>query len=82
MMVALAVLVLIVAVARNHDPAEAALLLGAGAAAVLLGRLLVRDFRRHPSNFPEPTPSQGLALDLGGTGRSRWASQTRAGGPW
>lgn len=62
MLVAIAALVLIVALARNHAPAEV------GALGVLLvvcaveGRFLLADLRKHPANFPDPTPSHGLRV--------------------
>lgn len=71
-MVVLAVLVLLVEAIRNHAPAEAGLLLGLLAATLVVLRLLVRDFVRHPAGFPEPVPSHGLRL-----ARSRLASQNR-----
>ena len=58
----LAGLVAAVALARNHDPAEAGLLVGLLAMCVLVTRLLLRDLRAHPANFPEPSPSQGLRM--------------------
>jgi hypothetical protein len=54
-LIALAVLVLVVAGARNHEPSEAALLLALVAIAGAIGRWLLRDFRAHPANFPDPT---------------------------
>ena len=46
---------------RNHEPAEAALLLALLlVAALLAGRWLLRDLRAHPANFPEPTAAHGL----------------------
>ena len=62
MMVALAVLVLLVAAVRNHTSGELALLLGTLAGCLIVGRLLLRDFRAHPAGFPEAAPSHGLAL--------------------
>jgi len=62
MLVALAGLVAAVALARNHDPAEAGLLAGLLATCALVARLLLRDLRAHPANFPEPSPSQGLRM--------------------
>ena len=51
-MVGLAALVLLVELARHHDPLEAALLLGLLGPTVLAGRWLLSDLRVHPSNFP------------------------------
>ena len=62
MLVALAALVDAVALARNHDPAEAGLLVGLLTTCALITRLLLRDLRAHPANFPEPSPSQGLRM--------------------
>jgi Transposase DDE domain len=62
MLVALAGLVAAVALARNHDAAEAGLLVGLLATSALVTRLLLRDLRAHPANFPEPSPSQGLRM--------------------
>jgi len=85
MLVVLALLVLVVAGARNNQPAEAALLGAVLVAALATGRLLLRDFRNHPAGFPAPSPSHGLRMGEGGTNpgeaRSRWASQNRIGGP-
>jgi hypothetical protein len=62
MLVVLALLVLVVAGARNNAPAEAALLGAVLVVALVTGRLLLRDFRNHPAGFPEPAPSHGLRL--------------------
>jgi hypothetical protein len=62
MLVALALLMLVAAGVRNHEPREAALLGGVLVAALLIGRWLGTDFRAHPANFPEPSPAQGLGL--------------------
>jgi hypothetical protein len=78
-MVALAALILVVEVARHHEPSEAALLLGLMTAAALAARWLQRDLRAHPANFPAPAAIQGLVA-TGADGRrprSRWTSQNR-----
>jgi len=62
MLVALGGLVLIVALARNHAPGEAAVLAVLLVAAAAEGRFLLADLRTHPANFPEPTPSHGLRV--------------------
>jgi hypothetical protein len=84
-LVALALLVLVAAGIRNHEPREAALLGGVLVAALVVGRWLGADFRAHPANFPAPTAAQGLGIPVTGAdgrrGRSRWASQNRTGGP-
>ena len=66
MLVALSLMVLVVAAARNHEPAELALLAGALLLCALAGRLLLRDFRAHPAGFPAPSPSHGLRLPAPG----------------
>jgi hypothetical protein len=62
MLVAVAALVLIVGLIRNHEPSELAALGGLLVVSALVTRLLARDLRAHPANFPEPTPSHGLAV--------------------
>ena len=62
MLVALAGLVACVALARNHDTAEAGLLVSLLVLCALISRLLLRDLRSHPANFPEPSPSHGLRM--------------------
>ena len=62
MLVAVAALVLVVALARNHDAVEAASLGALLAACVLAVRFLLADLRRHPANFPTPSPSHGLRM--------------------
>ena len=74
MLVGLGVLVLLAEVARNHEPPEAALLLGLLVPALLAARWLLRDLRLHPAGFPEPTPSQGLRLAVGDDGSATPAS--------
>jgi hypothetical protein len=51
-LVALGVVVLAVGLARNHAAGDAGVLGVLLLAALLLGRLLWRDLRRHPANFP------------------------------
>ena len=58
-LVALSLLMLVAAGARNHDPGEAALLGVLLVAALLVGRMLGNDFRAHPSNFPAPPRGAG-----------------------
>jgi hypothetical protein len=81
LMVVLAAMILFVEMARNHQPAEAALLLGLLAAAALAARWLLRDLRAHPANFPTPTSAHGLGFVATGADgrrpRSRWASENR-----
>ena len=52
LMLLLGALVLVVALARHHTPAEAALLLGLLAGTVLVGRRLLGDLRAHPAGAP------------------------------
>ena len=66
-LVALSLLMLVVAGARNHDPGEAGLLGVLLVAALLVGRMLGNDFRAHPSNFP----ARHAALGARFTGRKR-----------
>jgi hypothetical protein len=54
-LVALAALVLAVALARHHAPAEAALLAAQLGATALAARWLLRDLRAHPAGFPAAT---------------------------
>jgi hypothetical protein len=61
-LVALALLVLVVGGARNHDTVDAAGLLALLVVALGIGRWLLRDFRTHPSGFPETTAAHGLGL--------------------
>lgn len=62
MLVALAGLVLVAALARNHARTEAAVLACLLAVSALIWHLLLRDLRTRPANFPEPTPSHGLRM--------------------
>jgi hypothetical protein len=62
MLVVLCVLALCVALARNHEPQEAALLLGLLVVAAATGRWLLRDFLAHPAGFPGPTAATGLRV--------------------
>jgi hypothetical protein len=83
LIIGLAVLILVVEAARHHAPGELAALGGMLLLAALAARWLVRDLRRHPANFPAPTPSHGLGLAIttadGSRETSRWAFQPRAG---
>ena len=62
LLVCLAGGILVVEAIRHHEPAELALLAGLLAAVGVSVAWLLRDLRRHPANFPEPTPSQGLGF--------------------
>jgi hypothetical protein len=81
MLVGLALLIVIVEGVRHHDPAEAALLVALGLAALLAARWLMRDLRAHPAGFPAPSGAQGLGMAVTGADGvrppSRWASQNR-----
>jgi hypothetical protein len=81
MLVVLGLFVLVVGLARNHDPAEAALLVALLAVTAIAGRWLLHDFVAHPANFPAATPAGGLHMPSGrpATARSRWASLNRSG---
>jgi Transposase DDE domain len=83
-LVVLALVVIVLGGVRNHDAAEAGVLLALLAVALGIGRWLLRDFRAHPSGFPEPTAAHGLGIavtDAGGRrARSRRASLNRTGG--
>jgi hypothetical protein len=61
-MVVLSAFILLVELARHHDPREALLLVGVLAAAALGARWLLHDLRVHPAGFPAPTASHGLRL--------------------
>ena len=65
-------------IVRHHRPGEAVLLVSLFVVAVLAGRWLARDLARHPANFPEPSPSQGLGLVVTDAGGRR-AQPPRAG---
>jgi Transposase DDE domain len=73
MLVALAALVAVVALTRNHQPADIALLGTLILLSAALTRVLQRDLRKHPANFPEPSgglQTIGAPTD-GGRVRSR-----------
>jgi hypothetical protein len=60
MLVVLAILVVVVAAARNHALLDVAVLGGVLATSLAVGWWLFRDFRAHPAGFPAPAPSHGL----------------------
>lgn len=60
MLVALAAVVALVALIRNRQAADIATLGTLIFVSAGLARILLRDLRRHPANFPEPAPSRGL----------------------
>ncbi len=79
MLVALAVLVVVVAAARNHEASELLALAGVLLTALASAHWMLRDLRRHPANFPPTTPAHGLGVAItaadGVRQPSRWASQ-------
>jgi hypothetical protein len=77
MIVALAALVLVVGIARNHEPIEAAVLFAGLVVSAFVLRWLLRDFRAHPAGFPAPSPSHGLRFGSEAPARSRYASDRR-----
>jgi len=79
LLVALALLILLVEVARHHARAEAVLLLGLLIAIALTGRWLLRDLRVHPANFPDPSAAQGLPVTVGAANAERQRPQWRRG---
>lgn len=56
MLVALAALVCVVGIVRNHEPWDALVLGALLVLCAVAARLFLRDLRRHPANFPEPSP--------------------------
>ena len=78
LMVVLGAFIVTAEIVRHHRPGEAALLVSLFVVAVLAGRWLARDLARHPANFPEPSPSQGLGLVVTDAGGRR-AQPPRAG---
>jgi hypothetical protein len=62
MLVALAMFVLVVGLARNHAPADAAAQIGLLALSAVCLQWLARDLHRHPANFPGPAAAHGLRI--------------------
>lgn len=52
LLIAVSLLVLVVELVRNHEPADLALLLALVFVTGAAGSWLLRDLRRHPANFP------------------------------
>lgn len=81
MLVAVAALVLVVALVRNHSLADFALLLGCLTICAAVGWWLARDLARHPVSAPEPSTSHGLRVVAAGADGavppSRWQSLNR-----
>lgn len=78
-LVGLGFLIAAVALVRNHDLLEVALLGAVALVTVASAHWLLGDLRRHPANFPEPSPASRLGLPAtdgdGVRAPSRWASQ-------
>ncbi len=62
LMICLAQLILVIEATRHHALGELTLLGSLLLLAAVSARWLLRDLRRHPANFPAPTPSQGLGF--------------------
>ena len=65
-LVVLSAFIAVVELARNHSLVEASALVGLLVVDVLTARVLLRDLRLRPANFPEPAPSHGVRVDIGG----------------
>jgi hypothetical protein len=80
-LIVLAALIALLETARHHTAIEVVLLALLLGVTGLVGRLLLRDFRRHPSGFPASAPAHGLRLTMAppadARARSRWGSQNR-----
>lgn len=74
-LIALAVLLLVVTIARHHRAADLAVMAGPLAACGLLAHRFTEHFRRTPSGFPAATSSTGLRVTA--PSRTRWASDHR-----
>lgn len=57
LLVAVALLVLVVELARHHDASEAAVLVAVVVPVLFVARWLIRDLRVHPAGFPEISAS-------------------------
>ena len=68
-LVALSLVILVVAAARNHEPAEASLLAGLVVVTLIIGRWLGNDFRAHPSTFPMSTTTNRVGMAVTGPER-------------
>jgi hypothetical protein len=76
MLVALAALVAVVALTRNHQPADVAALGTLILLSTALARGLQRDLRKHPANFPEPSGDGGRVRSRGPVGaHPSWRSR-------
>jgi hypothetical protein len=74
-LIGLAGLVLLLMVARHHQPTELAVVLGPLVISGLLAHRFTDHFRRAPSGFPDASPSTGLRVTP--TSRTGWASSHR-----
>jgi hypothetical protein len=74
-LVGLAGLLLVLMVARNHQPADLAVLSGPLVTCGVLAHRFTEHFRRTPSGFPSPTSSTGLRITP--SSRTGWASDRR-----
>jgi hypothetical protein len=63
LLIGLGTLILVVELARHHSPLDAGVTGTLLLVAVLAGRWLGRDLRKHPANFPQPSASRGLRFD-------------------
>jgi Transposase DDE domain len=76
-LVVLAALIAAVALTRNHAPADSAVLGALVVVSVFMVRLLARDLRRHPANFPWPAPSAVAEKPGRATEFSGWRTARR-----
>jgi Transposase DDE domain len=79
-LVVLAALIAVVALTRNHEPADSAALGALVVVSAFMIRLLARDLRRHPANFPRPSPSGVAAKPRATAGFSGWRTARRERG--
>jgi hypothetical protein len=59
-LVVLSAFIVSVELTRNHELVDVAALLGLLMVDAIAGSVLLRDLRRRPANFPEPSPSHGV----------------------
>jgi hypothetical protein len=74
-LVVLAGLLLLVVIARDHQPVDIAVVVMPLVACGVLAHRFTDHFRRTPSGFPEATPSSGLRITP--SSRTRWPSDNR-----
>lgn len=75
-LIAIAALLLIVTLARHHQPGELAIIAGPFGVSMLLGQRFTNHFRRTPAGFPAPTLASGLRV-ITPPSRTGWASERR-----